>query len=76
MKRIFIFWRGAMLLTVNAGAAVWPAWGNDALVWAQQASIDKTFLEALQAYETRGMAARLLYEVAGGAWSICSVPFF
>lgn len=46
MKRIFIFLLGAMLLTASAGAAVWPAWGNDALIWAQQASIDKTFLDA------------------------------
>ena len=65
MKRIFIFLLGAMLLTASAGAAVWPAWGNDALIWAQQASIDKTFLDAPDAYVTRGMAARLMYEAAG-----------
>ena len=63
MKRIFIFLLGAMLLTASAGAAVWPRVGKQNwLIWAQQASIDKTFLDAPDAYVTRGMAARLMYE--------------
>lgn len=75
MKRIFIFLLGAMLLTASAGAAVWPAWGNDALIWAQQASIDKTFLDAPDAYVTRGMAARLMYEAAGRPEVSAECPF-
>ena len=77
MKRIFIFLLGAMLLTASAGAAVWPAWGNDALIWAQQASIDKTFLDAPDAYVTvsythllRRQRGRRHFILAGAEWPV------
>ena len=59
---------GALMMppAFAASEGVWPAWAEEALSWGQEAAISQDFLTAPAETVSRGMAAQLLYEAAGG----------
>ena len=76
MRRRLISWMAALaLLCTTVQAALWPAWGQSALQWAQERQLSEEFLSTPDAVVTRGQSAQLLYEAAGRPESGAESPF-
>ena len=76
MRRRLISWMAALaLLCTTVQAALWPAWGQSALQWAQERQLSEEFLSNPDAVVTRGQSAQLLYEAAGRPESGAESPF-
>ena len=65
MKKFLLSLLCVLALTAAVSAADWPAWGQEALDWAQEVSISEAYLSAPGQTVTRADAAQLLYEAAG-----------